>query len=440
MSLVTDGGFDRKRVGLWAIFLVLVVGSLFVAWQYVGTLILGLFAYYVARPVFERLEQRIPTRTLAVAVTLLLVALPVLLLLGWTVTAAVQQLSALLGSDMADQFGTLLEPYVGASPSLTDLEANARAVLEDPSQLDRLNQSATAVLGTLIDSIVSVLNALIHLFITLIVAFYLLRDDYRIAAWARETFVTPDGVVDSYLMAVDSDLQSVFFGNILNALLTAVLGVVTYSGLNLVAPAAVRIPDPVLIGLVAGVASLVPVIGIKLVWVPIGGYLLGNALLVDPTAVWFVALFAGVSIIIVDTIPDQLLRPYVSGRTLHVGAVMLAYTIGPLLFGWYGIFLGPFLLVVGVEFARHVFPWLVDPEYTPARSRTEPIFAPQTESETAPEPPGEQAELTTTVPAEESNETTQSGEHPPASGEDSPDSVAEDGSVASDDGQGGTEQ
>lgn len=433
---MADGGFDRKRVGLWAIFLVLVVGSLFVAWQYVGTLILGLFTYYIARPVFERLEQRIPTRTLAVAVTLLVVALPVLLLLGWTVTTAVQQLSALLGSDMADQFGTLLEPYIGASLSLSDLEANARAVLEDPSQLDRLNQSATAVLGTLIDSIVSVLNALIHLFIILIVAFYLLRDDYRIAAWARETFVTPDGVVDSYLVAVDSDLQSVFFGNILNALLTAVLGVVTYSGLNLVAPAAVRIPDPVLVGLIAGVASLVPVIGIKLVWVPIGGYLLGNALLVDPTAVWFVALFAGVSIIVVDTIPDQLLRPYVSGRTLHVGAVMLAYTIGPLLFGWYGIFLGPFLLVVVVEFARHVFPWLVDPEYTPEERRPVPTFAAEaTTAETAPESSGEQAEQTKAASTEESGETLEKREQTEVPDDGQRETTAEDGSVTPDESQ-----
>ena len=431
---MTDGGFDRKRIGLWAIFLVLLVGALVVAWQYVGTLILGVFAYYVARPVFERLQRRIPSRTLAVAVTLLLVALPVLLLVGWTAIVAFQQLSGLLGSGMVDQFGTLLEPYVGASLTLDDIETSARAALDDPSQFGQLNQSALGVLQAAIGSVVSALNALIHLFIALIVAFYLLRDDHRIAAWARETFITPDGVVDSYLVAVDSDLKSVFFGNILNALLTGVLGVVTYSALNLVAPETVLIPDPVLLGLLTGVASLVPVIGIKLVWVPIGAYLLGNALLVDPATSWFVALFAVVSIVVVDAIPDQLLRPYVSGRTLHVGAVMLAYTIGPLLFGWYGIFLGPFLLVVGVEFARHVFPWLVDPEYTPARARTEPIFTSQTASETAPEPPGEQAELTA-VPADEADETTQA-DGQSTSEEQSGDAVTDEESVASDDPQG----
>ena len=38
---------------------------------------------------------------------------------------------------------------------------------------------------------------------------------------------------------------------------------------------------------------------------------------------------------------------------------MIAYTFGPLLFGWYGIFLAPMLLVLVVHFARIVLPELV---------------------------------------------------------------------------------
>jgi len=93
----------------------------------------------------------------------------------------------------------------------------------------------------------------------------------------------------------------------------------------------------------------------------------------------FPVAFLVVSFVVVDYVPDQLLRPYVSGRTLHVGAVMLAYTLGPFLFGWYGIFLGPFVLVVLYEFARIVVPWLFgtandddDPERTGADEATAP--------------------------------------------------------------------
>jgi len=44
---------------------------------------------------------------------------------------------------------------------------------------------------------------------------------------------------------------------------------------------------------------------------------------------WFPTTFAVVSFVVVDTIPDLVLRPYVSGRTLHVRMVMLAYIVGP---------------------------------------------------------------------------------------------------------------
>jgi predicted PurR-regulated permease PerM len=113
----------------------------------------------------------------------------------------------------------------------------------------------------------------------------------------------------------------------------------------------------------------------KLVWVPIALLLIVDSLVTDPSTVWFPLLFAAVSTVVIDYIPDQLLRPYVSGRSLHVGAIMLAYIVGPLLFGWYGLFLGPLVLVVIWEFARIVVPWLAHPERE-ARSVTRPDEAP----------------------------------------------------------------
>jgi hypothetical protein len=41
---------------------------------------------------------------------------------------------------------------------------------------------------------------------------------------------------------------------------------------------------------------------------------------------------------------------------------MFAYILGPVLFGWYGLFLGPLLLVLVVHFVRLVLPELVDGE------------------------------------------------------------------------------
>ena len=361
-SLLRD--VDRARVALWVITVGIILALLMFFWQFVATMILGLFVYYVTRPVFRRIQTRIHNRTLAVAVSLVSVALPVLLLVGWTGVIAVQVLADVVAPEMEAQVESLLGPYL----ELADLNGQAAvgSLLSDPLGFFRteVGQGVAQLLQGVLASVGVVVSAGLQAFIILVITFYLLRDDYRIAAWARRTFATEDGLLDRYFTQVDSDLQTVFFGNILNALLTGLIAVVTYILLNAFAPATVRVPQPALVGLLVGVASLVPFVGIKLVTWPRGGYLLLRSLLLDPNTVWFPVLFFLLSFVVVDYIPDQLLRPYVSGRTLHVGAVMLAYLFGPILFGWYGIFLGPFLLVLLFEFGRIVLPWLVDPADT----------------------------------------------------------------------------
>ena len=244
-------------------------------------------------------------------------------------------------------------------------------LLNNPDVVDFLRRSFDAALSYA--GLVG--NGLLHLFVMLALAFYLLRDGPRLARWGIDRFGDSHGVLERYATAVDDDFSSIFFGNILNAIFTGIIGATCYNLLNfgLAGPA---VPYPYLVGLLTGVASLVPVVGMKLVYVPVGGYLAATGV-GTPDGLAFVIAFLLVSFLIVDVLPDLVLRPYVSGRDLHVGSVMLAYILGPLLFGWYGIFLGPVVLVLAVQFARLVLPELaarepirpyaVDPGVAPAR-------------------------------------------------------------------------
>jgi predicted PurR-regulated permease PerM len=366
-TTLVNAEFERGRIGLWMVALLVIAGLAYVGWTYVGTLTVGVFVYYVTRPVFRRVHTHIESRALAVAATLLVAALPILVLVGWALAILVNVLSEFLNSERFVELETLLAPYLDLTETLAEMEAQVAQFLADPTQLPDVDLGA--VLGQVTDTLGSALgvfvNVGLHGFIVLIIVFYLLKDDYRVAAWSRRTFLTEGGVLERYFETVDHDLHNVYFGNILNALMTGLLAAVVYTLLNFVAPAGVGIPESAFLGLLVGAASLIPVIGIKIVTWPVGGYLLAVALLTQPEAVWFPVLFLLVSFVVVDYIPDQLLRPYVSGRTLHVGAVMLAYTLGPLLFGWFGIFLAPLLFVLVFEFGRIVFPWLVDPTVIP---------------------------------------------------------------------------
>ncbi|MFB6234634.1 MAG: AI-2E family transporter [Halopenitus sp.] len=344
--------WDRGRLAWWLFGAVLAVVVGFVALSFLGTIVFAVFLYYATRPVYRRLRLRIHRPNVAAAVSIFALALPALLLVGYTVIVAASQFQRLTAIQLPELDDELLRFIAEPGAIIT---ADLRSYIS-PQSLGRLLDTLSSAADTLI--LVGV--GVVQLFLVIALAFYLLRDDAKIGRWFLETFDRSDGVVVPFLTAVDDDFQSIFFGNILNAFIIGAIGAIIYSLLNLFAPEGMMIPAAALIGLLAGVASLVPVVGMKLVYVPVAIFLVGRtSVLGEIESLWFVGLFLVISFVFVDSIPDLILRPYVSGRSLHVGAVMVAYTVGPLLFGWYGIFLMPMLLVVVVRFAQIVLPELV---------------------------------------------------------------------------------
>lgn len=340
---------DRQR-WLWlayGVVLAIVLG--FVLWSFVGTFVFALFIYYAVRPFHRRIRRHVRQRTVAATLSLLTLAVPVVVLIAYTTAIALQELGRFSATADLGPLADILDPYI----DLSAIVDNPATLLEEASL-----ESITEVFDQTLNYLGLVGGTLIQAFLMFAVAFYLLRDGHRIKRLVTAAS-DDDGLLDSYLTAVDRSLSKIFFGNLLNAVMTAAIGAIAFSLLNGIAPPGLTIPYPALMGVLAGVASLIPIVGMKLVWVPLAGYLAFRAYVLGSG--WaFVGIFTVISIVVVDAIPDFALRPYVSGRSLHVGSVMIAYIVGPLLFGWYGIFLGPMLLVVLIQFVRIVLPELLD--------------------------------------------------------------------------------
>jgi len=374
---------SRYRFGWWSFGLALGVALVYVVYSFVGTFVFGTFIYYATRPIYNRLRRVVGPPSLAAAISLFALALPALVLVTYALSVALGELLQYIN-------GGALDPsrWPLIDQELLDSVAEpARLVELDVEQYLTAEgiRSLLSSIGPAADTVAFVGVGAIHLFVMLALAFYLLRDGDRLARWTIREFGDARGVLETYARAVDRDFKAIFFGNILNAVLTGTIGVLSYSILNVYAPTGLAIPAAPLVGLLAGVASLVPIVGMKLVYVPVAVYLAAIGVLTDPTALWFVFVFAAVSFVIVDTIPDLVLRPYVSGRRLHVGSLMIAYTFGPLLFGWYGIFLAPMLLVLIVHFARLVLPELMNGEPIRPYAVDPGTFAPTDPLEPIPE-------------------------------------------------------
>jgi len=166
-----------------------------------------------------------------------------------------------------------------------------------------------------------------------------------------------EDVVDTFFTSLDKDLSTVFFGNMLNAVATGIVGAVIYSVINVFAPSGVSVPVPVLLGFLTGIAGLIPLVGSKIVYVPLTGLLLfESARLSEPAGYGFALIFFLVAGIIVDTSPDLFLRPLISGKSTSKGALFVSYLVGPIVFGPVGIFLMPIVTVIFLNFRESILP------------------------------------------------------------------------------------
>ncbi|WP_135305004.1 AI-2E family transporter [Haloarcula amylovorans] len=353
---------DRERLGWWALVFAVGLALLFVLHSFVGTFVLALFVYYGIRPLNQRLESVFSPGTAAL-VSLLVVALPALLLITAVVVMGVTQL---LSAGALDGLRQTIQPYL-QTQSL-DLLERVRSLVTggaSGSPMDLLMQGA-GVLSTLA-------GGGMHLFLAVTAAFYLLRDDARLASWFRSTVGGTGTTAHAYVTAVDDDLGTIYFGNVLLVGIVAVLAAVVYNGYNVLAPAAVSMPAPTALALLTGLASLVPVVVGKLVYVPLVAFLGVRAARSDPSLLIYPAALFAVSLVLLDLLPMTFLLPKVAGQATHTGLVLFAYILGSMLFGWYGLFLGPLLLVVGIQAVRIVLEELLDgdpvsPEVTSAES------------------------------------------------------------------------
>ena len=349
--------FDRVRAVWWGLATLLGGVLAFVVYSYIGTFVLGLFVYYAARPVHRRLRRVFDSPGFTAAVSILAFEIPFLAVTGYAVLLALRGLESYsgVGADAIARF-------VPASPAEVD-----RAIADPVGYVSALDADALlAVVSGGANVVEPVLVFLLHLALAVTIAFFCLRDGSRFAGWVRDG-VGEDSALWTYGTLVDRDLRVVYFGNVRTIIVVAVLGIFVYNGLNAVSPPGLRIPVPNVLALLTGAATLVPVVVGKLVYVPVGAYLAARAAETGPVRLWFPVAVVAVSLLVLDLFPVMVVRPLLAGQSTHRGLMMFSYIFGGLTFGWYGIFLGPLLLVAGIHLVRVAF-WelLRGEEITPA--------------------------------------------------------------------------
>jgi len=333
--------------GVGALFLV--IG--YVLFAFITVVVFSVFLYYAVRPIFRFLERTGLGRRLRAILALVLFGVPFLVLVAYAVAILAIEVQDFLEEDISDQIANELN--IGGF----DLSAVETATSgEDPQ----------VAVESLVDAVVgaagAVGSAFVQLLLVVIITYYLLVDGPRLVEWLLDTYDAP-GVARQYAAAVDDELSIALFGNIVNVFVTAIVAIAVFLLYNVLVTPTIAVPYPALVGALVGVGSLIPVIGIKLVYVPLTVGLGANAWLADePELLGSVAVLFVVSAVVLDFIPDFLIRALVSSEETHTGLLVISYILGPAVFGFYGLFLAPILLIGTTNAVKTLLPYVVSGE------------------------------------------------------------------------------
>jgi predicted PurR-regulated permease PerM len=295
-------------------------------------------------PLYQAIHRRVRNNSRAALLTVLLIFVLVMVpltLLGVTVADEARELYLRLESQSREEggwqsyFSHLLErPLQWVAEKTGRGVPDLRALL-----IERIGAAASAGLDWSRSLFGNLLATLGNAALTLFVMFFLLEGGERF----RETLLHYLPVERERIMELLNVISAAIVAN-----LYGMLAVGTAQGMLVgIGFAIAGLPSPVMWGVIAAVASLIPFVGAALVWVP------GVGVLAFSGSYGRAGFLLAWGLLAVG-MADNLIRPLVLGRGLQLGTltIFIALFGGVQAFGVLGLFAGPVVFSVAYAILR----------------------------------------------------------------------------------------
>jgi predicted PurR-regulated permease PerM len=195
---------------------------------------------------------------------------------------------------------------------------------------------AAATLGRA--AVIGAVGTVVGFALMMFILFFAIRDGRRWMETARELVPISAAERARLFEHLGSVTRAMVYGTGVTALAQGTLVAIGF--------AVVGLPSPVVFGVLASLAALVPMVGTPVVWVP-------AVIVLASQGRWGAALFMALWGGFVTTI-DNFLRPWLVAGKAQIGAltVFIGVLGGVAGFGPIGIFLGPLVLATAIALVR----------------------------------------------------------------------------------------
>ena len=209
-------------------------------------------------------------------------------------------------------------------------------IIKDRTGYDVLGKDTTSFIISALPAIGqfvmgSISSFAVNLFVLVFVLYFMLIGGRKMENYLYTLFPFSDQNKDEVLNEINMIVKSNAIGIPLLAVIQGIVAVIGYF--------IFQTPDPLLFGFLTCIATIIPIVGTALVWVPLAAYMALNG---D----WVHALGLAIYALLVITNVDNLIRFILQKKLadIHPLITVFGVVIGLSLFGFMGIIFGPLLL------------------------------------------------------------------------------------------------
>lgn len=308
--------------------IVLIAGLIFYRWIF-SYLIASVIFSYILNPAVSFLERKHIPRWMGV----LFLYLSVAGLIAWFTSRYIpdliaqgNNLFALLSHEGGFDAETILGvPFIhGIYEYAQQLDANVPGLNVSAQMLSILDNATDFLVGLpkfLLDNYPSIIGAVSFIFTIPLISFFLLKDWYKI----RKAFL---GMASNRYFELGIILMNKIDHTVGTYLRAMLLEVIAVGIMASVALSIVGVSNPVLIGITAGVANIIPYFG------PFFGGALAVFTVFFEGGPFISMVYAALAMYIVQVIDNNIVYPVVVGTTIDMHPLWVLLTV--LAGGWYG--------------------------------------------------------------------------------------------------------
>lgn len=270
------------------------------------------------------------SRMIAIIIIYILVTILLILFVKFLVPVITQSILD-LGNNFQNYYNSLIE-MINDLPEDSILKSDiAKDIISNIKDIDLKQFINLQKIGEYIEGILSAANAIVNVFIAIIVSVYVLYDRRKIVAFIKKLvnslFETKVAIkISNYFNRTNEILLKFIGSQFLDAIIVGIL--------TSVAMAIMKVKYGLTLGILIGISNLIPYFG-AIVGVGI------SILITVFTGGFSKAIWLAVVIIILQQIDANIINPKIVGNSLKVSPllVIFAVTIGGAYFGTLGMFL-----------------------------------------------------------------------------------------------------